>query len=152
MTIAESTFGSGQKTLYITNLTPQNNANTLGNGWSQLVTLGNAGIRVNGNQAFCVNSGLAAALCINGIGANAYRTSPTYGNSQAAMFTFVITLSGVTVAKIGSPFWGAVAGVVAMAISSSRFGPRRSPAPAPAPAPARAPDPVPEAGAEVRRP
>ena len=51
-------------------------------------------------------------------------------NREAAMFTFVITLSGVTVAKIGSPFWGAVAGVVAMAISSSRFGLPRSPTPA----------------------
>jgi benzoate membrane transport protein len=55
---------------------------------------------------------------------------PTVGNSlanaardkthrEAAMFTFVVTLSGVSVAKIGSPFWGALAGVVAMAIAST---------------------------------
>lgn len=66
---------------------------------------------------------------------------PTIGNAlanavwdqthrEAAMFTFVITLSGVTVAKIGSPFWGAVAGVAAMVISSSRLGLRPRPAPA----------------------
>jgi benzoate membrane transport protein len=56
---------------------------------------------------------------------------PTIGNSlnaavldgqyrEAAMFTFVVTLSGVTVAKIGSPFWGVLAGVVAMMIASAR--------------------------------
>ncbi len=55
---------------------------------------------------------------------------PTIGNTlatavreekhrEAAMFTFVITLSGVTVAKVGSPFWGALAGVIAMAIFST---------------------------------
>ncbi|MEZ5263755.1 MAG: benzoate/H(+) symporter BenE family transporter [Acidimicrobiia bacterium] len=55
---------------------------------------------------------------------------PTIGNSlasavrdephrEAAMFTFVVTLSGVTVAKIGSPFWGALAGVVAMVVAST---------------------------------
>lgn len=56
---------------------------------------------------------------------------PTIGNSlsaavtgaehrEAAMFTFVITLSGVTIAKIGSPFWGVLAGVLAMMIASVR--------------------------------
>lgn len=61
---------------------------------------------------------------------------PTIGNAlatavrdeshrEAAMFTFVVTLSGVSVAKIGSPFWGAVAGAVAMAISSAKL--RRRP-------------------------
>ncbi len=58
---------------------------------------------------------------------------PTIGNSlsaavsgpehrEAAMFTFVITLSGVTIAKIGSPFWGVLAGVLAMVIASIRSG------------------------------
>lgn len=56
---------------------------------------------------------------------------PTIGNSlsaavrgaehrEAAMFTFVITLSGVTIAKIGSPFWGVLAGVLAMMIAATR--------------------------------
>ena len=40
---------------------------------------------------------------------------------DAAMFTFVVTLSGVTVAKIGSPLWGALTGAVALVISSSRL-------------------------------
>ena len=45
---------------------------------------------------------------------------PTIGNSlavattepshrEAAMITFLVTLSGVTIAQIGAPFWGAVA-------------------------------------------
>lgn len=40
---------------------------------------------------------------------------------DAAMFTFVVTLSGVTVAKIGSPLWGALTGAVALVISSRRL-------------------------------
>lgn len=69
---------------------------------------------------------------------------PTIGNAlanavreerhrEAAMFTFVVTLSGVSVAKIGSPFWGALAGAVAMAVSSAKVRerfPRRKPMPA----------------------
>ena len=49
--------------------------------------------------------------------------------AEAAMFTFVVTLSGVSVAKIGSPFWGALAGVIAMVIASTgafeRLRPKR---------------------------
>jgi benzoate membrane transport protein len=59
---------------------------------------------------------------------------PTIGNSLSvatsdasyrdpAILTFVVTLSGVTLLKIGSPFWGIVAGATAMAISS--IGTRR---------------------------
>jgi hypothetical protein len=66
----------------------RDNANNLGGNWQQLVVGGSAGIRVNGNQAFCINTGLSAALCA--LGANAYR--PTGSNSlgprQAAAFTF----------------------------------------------------------------
>lgn len=54
---------------------------------------------------------------------------PTIGNSLSvatsdvarrdpAILTFVVTLSGVTLLKIGSPFWGIVAGATAMVISS----------------------------------
>ena len=60
---------------------------------------------------------------------------PTVGNSlagaasdethrDAAMLTFLVTLSGVTVGKIGSPFWGAAAGVAALVISSPSLGRR----------------------------
>jgi hypothetical protein len=63
------------------------NANTLGTNWQQLVTLGNGGIRVNGNQAFCANSGAAGLLCLPGVGANAYLNGSLV-NSQGAAFTF----------------------------------------------------------------
>lgn len=66
------------------------NANTLGGQWRQLIALANAGIRVNGNQAFCVNNGIPAVLCA--VGANAYwaggNINNTFGASQAAAFTF----------------------------------------------------------------
>ncbi|WP_341888627.1 hypothetical protein [Variovorax sp. YR752] len=69
------------------------NANTLGGSWQQLVTLGNAGIRVNANQAFCTNSGLAAILCA--AGANAYWSPAVFGTQQAAAMTFAnTTLNG----------------------------------------------------------
>jgi hypothetical protein len=61
----------------------RNNANALGNGWQQLVFGGTAGIRVNGQQAYC--TGLLCAL-----GANAYRPT-VLGAKQAAAFTFANT-------------------------------------------------------------
>lgn len=69
------------------------NANTLGANWQQLITLGSAGIRANGNQAFCANSGLAAILCA--AGANAYWNAASFGAQQAAALTFAnTTLNG----------------------------------------------------------
>lgn len=62
------------------------NANTLGSNWQQFALLGNAGIRRNTNQAFCVNSGLQAALCT--LGANAYWAGTEFGAQQGAAFTF----------------------------------------------------------------
>ena len=67
------------------------NANTLGGNWQQLVALSNAGIRVNSNQAFCINSGLAGLLCLGGVGANAYWNPTVFGARQAAAFTFANT-------------------------------------------------------------
>jgi hypothetical protein len=73
------------------------NANTLGAGWQALTLLGNSGIRVNSNQAFCVNSGLAGVLCAGG--ASAYRSggAGVLGAGQAAAFTFAnATLNGAS--------------------------------------------------------
>lgn len=39
---------------------------------------------------------------------------------DAAMLTFIVTLSGVTLAGIGAPFWGVVAGGVALAVQHWR--------------------------------
>ena len=61
------------------------NANTLGGNWSQVTIGGSAGIRVNANQAFCINTGL---LCI--IPGQAIWNVPAtgFGNRQGAAFTF----------------------------------------------------------------
>ena len=42
-------------------------------------------------------------------------------NREAAIITFLITASGVSIAGIGSAFWGLVGGVLAMAILSRRW-------------------------------
>ena len=52
------------------------------------------------------------------IGANLAVATRDETHREAAMITFLITLSGVTIAKIGSPFWGAVAGVLATVIAA----------------------------------
>lgn len=49
-----------------------------------------------------IGNGLAAAL-------------KDEGEREAALMTFLVTASGVTIAGVGSPFWGLVAGVVTMA-------------------------------------
>ena len=40
-------------------------------------------------------------------------------NREAALITFLVTLSGVTMAGIGSALWGVVAGTVAMAVQQA---------------------------------
>lgn len=61
---------------------------------------------------------VAALALLPTIGNSLAAAVDAEGHREAAMFTFVVTLSGVTVAKIGSPFWGALAGVTAMAVAS----------------------------------
>jgi benzoate membrane transport protein len=41
---------------------------------------------------------------------------------EAAIITFLVTLSGVVIAGIGSAFWGLLAGVCAMLIQKARRG------------------------------
>jgi benzoate membrane transport protein len=41
---------------------------------------------------------------------------------DAAILTFLVTLSGLTLAGIGSAFWGVVAGAVALVVQ--QFGPK----------------------------
>jgi benzoate membrane transport protein len=42
---------------------------------------------------------------------------------DAAMLTFLVTLSGVTLGGIGAPFWGVVAGGIALAVQHWRTPP-----------------------------
>jgi benzoate membrane transport protein len=59
---------------------------------------------------------IAALALLPTIGANFAIASRDEQRREAAMLTFLITLSGVTIASIGAPFWGAVAGVAATGI------------------------------------
>ncbi|MCZ2498446.1 benzoate/H(+) symporter BenE family transporter [Xylophilus sp. Kf1] len=43
---------------------------------------------------------------------------------EAAVITFLVTLSGVAIAGIGSAFWGVVAGTIALFVQKYRFGAR----------------------------
>ena len=62
-----------------------------------------------------------AALALLGTIGNALTTAVAVeADRDAAVITFLVTLSGVTLAKIGSAFWGVVAGVVVLAISALR--------------------------------
>ena len=77
------------------------NANTLGSNWQQSIVLANSGIRVNANQAFCVNNSNFATNLLCAVGANAFwkGTAPslTFGTTQAAELTFAnVTLNNVS--------------------------------------------------------
>lgn len=59
---------------------------------------------------------IAALALLPTIASNLATATRDETRREAAMVTFLITLSGVTIAKIGAPFWGAIAGVIATAI------------------------------------
>ncbi|RZI77161.1 MAG: benzoate transporter BenE [Variovorax sp.] len=69
-------------------------------------------------------AGLALLGTIGGGLATALRDEP---HREAALITFLVTLSGVTLAGIGSAFWGVVAGAVALAVQ--QLGRRRAAVP-----------------------
>jgi benzoate membrane transport protein len=54
---------------------------------------------------------IAALALLPTIGINIAAATADESQREAALITFLVTLSGVTVAKIASPFWGTVAGV-----------------------------------------
>ena len=67
---------------------------------------------------------IAALALLPTVGTNLAIATRDESRREAAMLTFLITLSGVTVAKIGAPFWGVVAGIIATIILSPRFARR----------------------------
>jgi benzoate membrane transport protein len=74
---------------------------------------------------------IAALALLPTMAANLANATQDDGRRDAAVLTFLVTLSGVTIARIGAPFWGAVAGIVATVLSSrslrDRVGGVRSP-------------------------
>ncbi len=63
---------------------------------------------------------IAALALLPTIGNNLSAATNEPSHREAAMVTFLVTLSGVTIAKVGSPFWGAAAGLLALAIANLR--------------------------------
>lgn len=66
------------------------NANTLnfGTNWQQIITGGSAGIRVNANQAFCINNTLCAGNANTGGAYAIWNATGALGANQGAAFTF----------------------------------------------------------------
>lgn len=64
---------------------------------------------------------IAALALLPTIGANLAAATTHEKGREPAMLTFLITLSGFSVLKIGAPFWGALAGVLATVLMSDRF-------------------------------
>jgi benzoate membrane transport protein len=71
-----------------------------------------------------------AGLALLGTIGNALATAMQYERDrEAALITFLVTLSGVTLAGISSAFWGAAAGTIALFVQQYRFKtqPERTP-------------------------
>ena len=66
---------------------------------------------------------VAALALLPAVGNGLHAMTADTRHRDAAVITFVVTLSGVTVARVGSPLWGVVAGATAIAISSFRSRP-----------------------------
>ena len=58
-----------------------------------------------------------AGLALLGAIANGLATALAHeAHREAALITFLVTLSGVVIAGVGSAFWGVVAGMVALLV------------------------------------
>ena len=58
--------------------------------------------------------GIAGLALLGSIGSGLANAVRDESHREAALITFLVTLSGVTLAGIGSAFWGVVAGSVAL--------------------------------------
>jgi benzoate membrane transport protein len=59
---------------------------------------------------------VAGLALLGTIGAGLYTALAKEADREAALIAFLVTLSGVTIAGIGSAFWGVVAGLIAMIV------------------------------------
>ena len=69
---------------------------------------------------------VAALALLSTIAANLSAAVTLETNRDAAILTFLVTLSGVTLGGVGSAFWGAIAGVVALVAQRWRSGAAQS--------------------------
>ena len=63
---------------------------------------------------------VAALALVMTIANNLTTATADDSTREAAIITFLVTLSGVTIGRVGSAFWGAVAGVVALVVLDRR--------------------------------
>mgnify|MGYP001416592312 CR=1 FL=1 len=69
---------------------------------------------------------IAGLALLGSIGGGLHTALADERHREAALITFLVTLSGVVVAGVGSAFWGVVAGAVALAVQNAgRPAPRR---------------------------
>jgi benzoate membrane transport protein len=72
-------------------------------------------------------SAIAGLALISTIAAALRTALDNPAHREAAMVTFLVTLSGVVLAGVGSAFWGVVAGAIALAIQ--QYGAPEQPGP-----------------------
>ena len=70
---------------------------------------------------------IAGLALLGSIGGGLAQALAHEGQREAALITFLVTLSGVVLGGIGSAFWGVVAGSVALFVQ--QYGRQRTPAP-----------------------
>ena len=61
---------------------------------------------------------IAGLALLGTIGNGLHSALRDEAHREAALITFLVTLSGVVVAGIGSAFWGVVAGLVALGLQA----------------------------------
>jgi benzoate membrane transport protein len=68
---------------------------------------------------------IAGLALLGSIGAGLASALREETHREAALITFLVTLSGVVIAGVGSAFWGVVAGSIALFVQQYASNPRR---------------------------
>lgn len=67
---------------------------------------------------------IAGLALLGSIGGGLHAALKDDAHREAALITFLVTLSGVVIAGIGSAFWGVVAGALALIVGKGAFNPQ----------------------------
>ncbi|MDO4723126.1 MAG: benzoate/H(+) symporter BenE family transporter, partial [Comamonadaceae bacterium] len=70
---------------------------------------------------------IAGIALLGSIGSGLAQAMTDESQREAALISFLVTLSGVSIAGIGSAFWGVVAGAAALLIQRWRAAPPSQP-------------------------
>jgi benzoate membrane transport protein len=66
---------------------------------------------------------IAGIALLGSIGSGLHAALRDDAHRESALITFLVTLSGITLAGIGSAFWGVVAGAMALFVQQYRLRP-----------------------------